>query len=153
MSSSTVRRLVDFARRSRPPDRARRRTEHGRTEFNDSNQTVRSTVMGLFDEWHARILWLLFRYHEEIRLLCNLTFRPDAHRQRRKLPGALGNSRPCRVQGFGESVGLIPALFAEYSQFTNLKNGDPYGTRSRIRLSAIFRNFPLYSHIQHVTEM
>ena len=23
--------------------------------FSDSNQTVRSTVMGLFDEWHSRI--------------------------------------------------------------------------------------------------
>jgi ribulose 1,5-bisphosphate synthetase/thiazole synthase len=23
--------------------------------FSDSNQTVRSTVMGLFDEWHARV--------------------------------------------------------------------------------------------------
>ena len=23
--------------------------------FSDSNQTVRSTVMGLFDEWHSRV--------------------------------------------------------------------------------------------------
>src|SRR6478672_2413705 len=27
----------------------------GGLSFSDSNQTVRSTVMGLFDEWHARI--------------------------------------------------------------------------------------------------
>ena len=27
----------------------------GGLSFSDSNQTVRSTVMGLFDEWHRRI--------------------------------------------------------------------------------------------------
>src|SRR6187200_2761898 len=27
----------------------------GGLSFSDSNQTVRTTVMGLFDEWHARI--------------------------------------------------------------------------------------------------
>src|SRR5688500_17169334 len=27
----------------------------GGLSFSDSNQTVRSTVMGLFDEWHTRI--------------------------------------------------------------------------------------------------
>src|SRR6476661_3792165 len=27
----------------------------GGLSFSDSNQTVRSTVMGLFDEWHSRI--------------------------------------------------------------------------------------------------
>ena len=27
----------------------------GGLSFSDSNQTIRSTVMGLFDEWHTRI--------------------------------------------------------------------------------------------------